>query len=701
MELSVVRRVSKLRLLLIVCSALPCAEAVSAQEADTAWNTSRVLELVERARVRRQLPLADTALRNYRAMANGYVYFYLDRQATDERTLVKTDQIALEVYWASPDRTKQRIVGLRDESRLPNRMRYHLDHLSVVQNGFGDIIRLGDGDEVSDVLHPAAPSSEAVYDFRLADSLTIRLPGTPDPVRVYEVKVRPKNPNESALVGSVFIDRAGGDIVRMTFTFTPASYVDRRLDYINISLDNIRWEGKYWLPFEQAVEIRRQIPELDFVAGAVIQGRFKVRDYEFNLDLPDQLFMGYRVVAVPEEERKSYPFETGLYDDLADAGLAPPPQMDDIRAEAARLMRQRFLSGLPRLRLHLRDASSVFRYGRAEGAFVGAGLSYAVTQDWRAELAFGHAFAAERATVIGGVRGPLTAAWSLRVEGYGNRVRDIGPRPGAAGAMNTLHALFGGEDYVDPYRAHGGEGMVRWDMTSQRSLELSARVERHSSAARVADQSPVGGEPFRDVRPIDEGTLVSATLSLRRTAVLGAGFTWSAGLSVEGGSLDPAADSLDRRGFMRPIADALLRWEDAALARRLTVDVAGGLAFGEPPAQRLFLLGGRNTIPGYEYRSFTGEAFFLAGAIAEQDIAGPWLRLRLLAGAGATGWIDESATDAFGSFAPASDSDGLRGYGGIGAGLFWNILRVDLVRGFDGGDWKAYISVDPRLWSIL
>ena len=33
------------------------------------------------------------------------------------------------------------------------------------------------------------------------------------------------------------------DIVRMTFTFTPASYVDRRLDYINISLDNGLFAG--------------------------------------------------------------------------------------------------------------------------------------------------------------------------------------------------------------------------------------------------------------------------------------------------------------------------------------------------------------------------------------------------------------------------------------------------------------------------
>src|SRR5690606_41793060 len=86
-------------------------------------------------------------------------------------------------------------------------MYYHLDHLTVVQNGFGDIIRMGDGDEVQDVLHPAAYGSDRVYDFRLADSTTIVLPGAPEPVRVYEVQVRPRNPAASGFVGSVFIDR--------------------------------------------------------------------------------------------------------------------------------------------------------------------------------------------------------------------------------------------------------------------------------------------------------------------------------------------------------------------------------------------------------------------------------------------------------------------------------------------------------------
>src|SRR3970282_545969 len=147
---------------------------------------------MQMARARRRQPLADTALQNYQSRAEGVVYFYLDRRDTDQRGVVPTAQIALEVFWAQPNRTKQRIVGLRDENSLPNRMRYHLDHLTVVQNGFGDIMRMGDGAERLYVPHPAAPGSDSIYEFRLAASLTIRLTGAPEPIKAYEINVRPQ-----------------------------------------------------------------------------------------------------------------------------------------------------------------------------------------------------------------------------------------------------------------------------------------------------------------------------------------------------------------------------------------------------------------------------------------------------------------------------------------------------------------------------
>ena len=125
--------------------------------------------------------MVDSTFQSYHATARGYVYFFFDRPDRPDRTLVKADQVALDVYWQAPSATKQVIVGQRDEKLLPTDIRYHLDHLTVVQDDFGDAMRMGDGDEVEAVVHPVAPGSQSVYDFQLGDTRTHRYAGgTPE-----------------------------------------------------------------------------------------------------------------------------------------------------------------------------------------------------------------------------------------------------------------------------------------------------------------------------------------------------------------------------------------------------------------------------------------------------------------------------------------------------------------------------------------
>ena len=63
----------------LVAAALLLAPPPAHAQDAAGWDSPRVLELLEAARLRRQLPRGDSALRNYQARANGYVYFYLDR----------------------------------------------------------------------------------------------------------------------------------------------------------------------------------------------------------------------------------------------------------------------------------------------------------------------------------------------------------------------------------------------------------------------------------------------------------------------------------------------------------------------------------------------------------------------------------------------------------------------------------------------
>src|SRR5215207_10211997 len=197
----------------------------SAAAAQT-WNDARTRALVERATARRAAQLADTALVDYQAAAHGYLTFLaqVGEGFPEPPKIVKADELALEVYWRSPDLSKQRIVGRRDTLLLPTDINYHRDHLGIVQNNFPNIIRLGDGDEVRDVPHPLSADGLNEYDFAIRDSLQIRL--GPRTLDVYEIRVRPKNDREPRAVGAAYIDRESGEVVRMAFNFTRSAFLD-------------------------------------------------------------------------------------------------------------------------------------------------------------------------------------------------------------------------------------------------------------------------------------------------------------------------------------------------------------------------------------------------------------------------------------------------------------------------------------------
>ncbi len=497
-----------------------CVGAVPARAQEPVWNDAPALDLVGRARVERHAAVVDTAFRSYEADARGYVYFFLDRPDSDERTLIKADQIALQVFWQAPDKTRQRIVGLRDKKVLPTNIHYHLDHLTVVQDDFGDRIRIGDGDEVSEVTHPLAPGSEAVYDFRLADSLSIRYGGGSQEVRVYEIRVRPKDPGAPGYIGSVYLDRATAAIVRMSFTFTPASYVDPYLDYIRISLDNSLWMGRHWLPYRQEVELRREIPQLDFLAGSVIRGRFEIGPYAFNLPLPPQLFAGRGVTAAPEAARRAFPFERGLFDDLQQEGLAPAPSLEEIRAEARRIVTDRALSGLAPVRLYFHSFSDGLRYDRAEGVFVGAGLNLRPFPSVQMRTSAGYAFGRGRpsgSVVLEGAPAPVVPV----LEAYWDRLRDLGPYEAVSPLVGSLGAAFSAQDWLDPWFARGARLTLRGPRPDE-GPSVTLRWERQASARNV-----LAGRGFSPVRPITEGSLAAVDASVPFPLPAGGGETWA------------------------------------------------------------------------------------------------------------------------------------------------------------------------------
>jgi hypothetical protein len=683
--------------LLLAAAAGPAA----AQEAtDDGWNAPAAVRLIERAQERRLAAYEAAGLQDYQADARGYVYFYIDFTETDERHLVRTDQLALDVFWRAPGVTRQVITGRRHRETLPTNIRYYTDRLVAVLDNFGDDIVIADGDNVRNVPHPVAPGSLERYDVRLADRVTLRLPGAPEPVRVREVRVRPKDPSRPAFVGAVFLDEDRGDIVRMEFSFTPAAYVDPEVDRIRISLEHALWEGRYWLPHEQRMEIRRELPQLDLPAGTVILARMRMSNYRINRGLPAALFIGPPVVARPQEEQRAFTFEEELHAELRAEGLVPTRDPAALRERAERLAREHAASGLPRTRIRLPAASRVLRYNRAEGVAVGAGISLSPAEMLSLRGEGGWATGPAHPT------GRLEARWPGTLGSVTARLRlndpvDMGFRPVISGAMNTVTAAIAGRDHLDPFYASGAAVELGRRLDATWEMGAEAALERHRPAALTTTYA-LAGTLDRPLPYAARADVFALGVSLTGGTDPEQGAWWTAGLrpTVTGWRSDApeAAGAAGWSGGLLIEAARGYRWAPGAADLRLRA--AGGVLAGSPLPQEHFRVGGRGTVPGHPFRERVGDRMAVLDLEGSRDLAWPWLRARGLAAAGWAGG-GHPADD----WPLAEDPEGSRAAAasiGAGLGVFYDILRVDLHRGIGpGGGWELVVEARPGFWRFL
>jgi hypothetical protein len=660
------------------------------------WDSPRAVEIAALAVAARRHAYADSTLTHFRADAQGHIYFLGEFRG--RREIVRADQVALDVRWQAPDRALQTIVGRRSETRLPTRIQYHIDHLSLVLDNFGDRIRLGDGDEVWNALHPAAPDAALEYQYRLADSLEIRTrDGT---ARVYRLEIRPRDEGRAGVVGSMFVDRATGAIARLRIGFTAASYRDPELESITLDLRSAYWEGRYWLPAEQDIEIRRSLSWLDFPLEGVIRTRIEVRGYDFVSDPEITLGAGERVAALPQVALDGFEdWDKPLYGGPVAPGERSDDDLGDVLREAGRLTERGALVGGDRWKLSLPNASAGMRARRAEGMLVGGGGRYRVDDLGGVGVWGGYAAGRERPEMSISVDRRL-GSWDAEARADVHGLRDVG-FPAASGVIQTLAVTFDGEDYGDPY-FETGIGVALERRIAGATLAFGAGIRGHRSAAIAMRNVPIGPGLVRPLRPIDDGDLVSIDAALELPLGRALGSAWTLGAAAEA-----AHDAIGGFGFTRATLSIDVSrpgWESSwAWSSRLLIGVAGG----ELPAQRLFLLGGRATLPGYGFRAWGGDRIALWRGELSRSVVAPWVRIRLLGAAGVvdSGQPSASAAERFG----VASSAGLRSTAGVGLGVFYDLVRIDLVRGLAGsppedpgrGDWELLVSLNPLLWQIL
>jgi hypothetical protein len=668
-------------------------------DAQQLWNDARTRALVERATERRALQLADTALADYKATAHGYLTFLAQfgEGFTEPPKIVRADELGLEIYWKAPDLSKQRIMGRRDTLLLPTDIQYHRDHLGIIQNNFPSIIRLGDGDEVRDVPHPLSASGLSEYDFAIRDSLEIRLGAST--LHVYEVRVRPKNDKLPRAVGALYIDREGGEVVRMALGFTRAALKDKTLDDVSIVLENGLIEGRFWLPRRQEIEIRRTASWMDYPARGIIRGRWEVCCYEVNKGIPASYFNGPEIVMALPAEVAAHKFTGAILDSLPpDVRAVSDEDVRRVQEEARALVRAQSLARPRRLMLSATSASDIIAFNRVEGLALGTGLDRRAGRGsviaGSARYGFSDHEWKGRASI--GVRGGNGAAASLFAQ---RAYADVSDEAETSRARNSIAAQEFGSDYTDPYDARSVALTTHLPLGNL-WLGFDASYERHAPLSIHA--SPATGS-FEATIPALRLRERTATLSLNRPTSLTIG-GWEAAGRISATGISYRADGATRDRFLaRPLLS--LDLQKPFGGTRIVLHTLGAAAITDAvvPPQHLVYLGGPTTGPGYDFHQFAGKAGFSQRLEVRTHI--PFIAIPL----GRYGKVPGELTLApYVNTLSISQPAAFKTYNagwfpsvGLGVMSFFDIIRIDVARGLRRGRWTFSIDAGRDFWSVL
>jgi len=686
----------------VVC--VGCVAGVPSAAGAQSWNDARTRSLVERATARRAAQLADTGLVDYQATAHGYLTFLaqVGEGFPEPPKIVKADELALEVYWRSPNLSKQRIVGRRDTLLLPTDINYHRDHLGIVQNNFPNIMRLGEGDEVRDVPHPLSAQGLAVYDYAISDSLRIQLPDRA--IDVLEVRVRPKDDRVAAAVGAVYIDRAEAQVVRMAFSFTRAALIDKQLEDVSIVLENALIENRFWLPRRQQIEIRRTGSWLDYPARGIIRGRWEICCYQVNRGLRIEQFTGPEIVQAPRSAQRAYPWQGAILDSLPpDVRAATDEDVRRVQEEARSLVRASALARTRETTLRARAVSDFARVNRVEGLAAGLGVSRRFGAGVSGRLSGRFGFADHEA------KGDFVLGWQ-RVSGVGVQLRvfrmfrDTGDEPETSLLRNSIAAQELGSDYTDPYDARGAAVGVelghvagaRWRLEG--GYEWQDRLGVHATPAWGRYEPTVAAWKLHGAR---------ASLSFERPATLTLG---GAELRLAG-ELRGTHSIVDEPGWDggqitsgRLAIGLQIERPFAGLTLAGRTSLAGAVGADLPP-QEFVYLGGPSTAPGYGFHELVGRLGGSQRIEVRLPVPFPAFSLGRYGNTGQRATLAPFAHVAY----IAGTSDVGRGgraagwYPGLGVGLLtvFDLLRFDVARGLRDGRWSFSVDVIRDFWSIL
>lgn len=648
------------------------------------WRAGADIDLIRRAVAHRATRDADTLVTAWQAEAHGILRYasVLDHGDGPVERVIRADELRVEVYGESPNRSKQIITAWRDTSFLPNRITYHRDHLGIVANDFGATIRLGQGEEVRDLVHPLSDAGMAAYQFALGD--TVLLAGPSGRVRVVAVQVRPRDADSAGTVGTLFLDLDRAALVRFQFTFTPAAYRDHTVADITVMLENALQDNARWLPWRQSIVIRRGVTLLDFPIRTVIRGDWTIDNYQLGVRHTLDRFVGPYIDGPPG------PQPGGAWDAPMALRLGSLPATEADVAAAAHAASQalggRSLDGLPRVRFLAAGISDFIRVNRVEGVTPAIGTRIAIGGVLTARGRVGIGLSDHR--IVGTVE--LERRFGdTRFRLFAERtMRDVSDVPIISGVANSVATLISGDDYGDytlVERFGVGYGVTRG------TVRASVAVGWERPISVTTAFSPVTGVAAPNPALGGREDWVTRVMIAQHDVH---GFGWS--LEFESGN---ASDDHWYRGHASAGGHVGLG------AGELQLTGETGLGGGDLPAYRSFVVGGRGTLLGVPFRALGGRRMALAEVAWALPINFPTPRfpysrfVRLpsafapFLGAGVAGGDLANA--------PWRGTGTIEPVAGLRLDLWGPLLRIEAGASLRTGRAAVSIDVHPDWWGLM
>jgi hypothetical protein len=393
------------------------------------------------------------------------------------------------------------------------------------------------------------------------------------------------------------------------------------------------------------------------------------------------------------------PFTGQVLDSLPpDVRAVTDADVAKVQEEARALVRAQALARTRSTSLSGRSVSDFIRVNRVEGLAIGGGITRRLGEGFAIGIRGRYGLADEEGKLRGELSYRRASGAGIWIAGFRD-TRDASEVAERSGAVNSIAAQEFGSDYTDLYGVRGASVTVRFPLSAGVMASLEGVYERQRMLE--VNATPANGV-YEPPAAVTAGLERQLTLVLDRATRVGL-FGFETQLHAEASLIRADRDSLADVTFGRFAVSANL--EQSVGRQRIVMralDVAS--TRGERlPDQHYIYMGGPVTGPGYNFHQIGGDAG--GSHRVEIQTPVPFIPIRL----GRYGRTPASIT-----LAPYANLIWVNGntpqdrwnvewYPSVGVGLLsiFDLLRIDVARGFNNGRWTFSVDVARDLWRIL